>query len=75
MPFGKLALETVLEVAIDGGRADTFALSQTAAVDPVQMLAVDHLAERFTGSLTRQNAGKSLVKIAAATEAQLLAPF
>ena len=75
MPFGKLALQPVLEVAIDGGRANAFALTQTAAVDPVQMLAVDHLAERFAGSLTRQNARKSLVKIAPATEAQPLAPF
>ena len=75
MPFGKLALDAVLEVAIDGGRANAFALTQTAAVDPVPMLAVDHPAERFTGSLTRQDARKPLVKIAPATQAQPLAPF
>ena len=45
------------------------ALTQTAAVDPVQMLAVDHLAERFARPLARQNARESLVKIPAATEA------
>lgn len=60
----------MLEVAIDGGRADAFPPPQTAAVNAVQMLAVDHLAERFARPLARQNARKSLVKIAAATQAQ-----
>jgi hypothetical protein len=41
MPLGKLALQAVLEVAIDGGRANAFAPPQTAAVNAVQMLAVD----------------------------------
>ena len=51
------------EVAFHGGRGDSLALSQPAAVDAVQMLFIDQLAEGFTRSLgkagCREIAGES----------------
>jgi hypothetical protein len=56
----------VPEVALDGGRADSFAPSQAAAVDAIQMLAEDHRLECFTGPLAWQDTRKTLAEIAPA---------
>ena len=48
VPFGELALEMPLKVALDGGRGDALAPAQSAAVDAVQVLCVDELLKQLS---------------------------
>lgn len=73
MPFAKLALESTLKVALHGGRADTFAPAQPAAIDPVQVLAKDHSLKGLAGPLARQDPWKPLAEVAPARPALKLA--
>lgn len=53
----------MLEVALDGGRADALPPRQPAAVDAVQMLLEDGPAEGFAGPLPGQDAGQGLAEV------------
>jgi len=53
MPLGKLTAKTMLEIALHGGGSNAFPPTQPAAVDAVQVLAVDGFLEGFTGALAR----------------------
>src|SRR5437588_1277992 len=73
VPFTEVALQTVPEVALDGGGSNAFAFSHPAAVDPIQVLPEDGFPESFAGVLARQNAGKALPKLPPALQAAPLA--
>jgi len=73
MPFAKLALESTLKVALHGGRADTFAPAQPAAIDSVQVLSEDHSLKGFAGPLAGLNPWKPLAEVAPAAPALKLA--
>ena len=57
-----LAVEAVPEVALDSGRPDAFPAAEAAAVDPVEVLLENPLAEGFAGALAGQDAGKTLAE-------------
>ena len=69
MPFPKLALEMLPEVAFDGSGADLLATSQSAAVDAVEVVLVDDLLVCLAGPLVRQNAPQTLAEVAATAAA------
>ncbi len=73
MPFPKLALQSALKIALYGGGPDPFAAPQPAAIDSIQMLAIDHSLEGLTGSLTGLNAWKPLPEVPSAALALILA--
>jgi hypothetical protein len=58
MPFGKLVLQPMLEIAVDGGGADPFPSFQPSAIGSIPLLLIDRLPKRFARSLTPQNAGQ-----------------
>ena len=60
VPLGELALKSVLEVTLDGGRPDPFSPAQPAAVDAVQVQLVYGLLKSFAGPLTRQDSRKAV---------------
>jgi len=66
-------LEMTQEIPLHGRRANALASAETAPVDPVQVLLVDHLLEAFAGSLARLHARQALAKRAAAIQAAALA--
>ena len=53
MPFRKLALQAMLKMALDGRGANAFAAAQPAAIDAVQVLLKDRLAEGLARSSGR----------------------
>ena len=66
VPLGKLAFESVLEVALDRRRSDPLSPAQPAAVDTVQVLFIDGLLEGFTGPLAWQDARQSVAVLSPA---------
>ncbi|GIU80762.1 MAG: hypothetical protein KatS3mg005_4000 [Bryobacteraceae bacterium] len=75
LPLGRLAAESVLEVALDGGRADSLPPRQPAAVDAVQMLLEDGPVEGFAGPLPGQEAGQRLAEVPPAGQTLSLGPL
>ena len=75
VPLPELAAESVAEMALHRGCSDAFSAAQPAAVDAVQMLLEDHLAEGFAGSLARQDPRQRLAETAPALPALPLAGF
>ena len=75
MPFGKLAREMAFKIPLDSCRADALAPSQTAAIDAVEVLCVDELLKRLSGSLPSQDANEALAEITSAVAAVPLVSF
>ena len=63
MPLAQLSCQSPAKVALDGGSANPFPPSQATAVDPVLMLAKNHLLVGLTGSLPYQETRKPLAEI------------
>jgi hypothetical protein len=74
-PFGELAVQEILEPALDRGTAYVLSLAQTAAVHAVIMRHEDATAERLRRPFPRQNPGKALPKAPAAVFAPEFAGF
>jgi hypothetical protein len=55
-----MALQSVAEVSLHGSGANAFALSHPAAVDAIQVLPEDGLAERLAGALAGQDSRQTL---------------
>jgi hypothetical protein len=68
-------LQAPQKVALHGGGADALAPSQTAPVDAVEVLLINHLLETFGGSLAGLNAWQGLAKPAATVQTAALADF
>src|SRR5690349_12310530 len=75
MPLPKLPLEAALKVPLYGGRRDPFAPAQPAAMDAVQVLAVNHFLKGFRGSLAGLDAGAPFAEVAPAGLALPFAGF
>ena len=69
MLLGKLALQPMLEIALDGGGPDPFPFSQPTAIDSIPVLFVDRHAKRFTRALAPQNAGQQVSRLPSALQA------
>src|SRR5690348_13217178 len=74
-PLGQFPLQKILEPALHSGAADFLPPPQAAAVHPVVMRHEHAAPERFSGALTRKNAGKPLPKRAPAILAPEFARF
>lgn len=73
MPLAKLAAQMALKVALYGGGTDALAFSQPAAVDAVEVLAVDGLLEGLAGTLAPEDSGKPLTETVTTAQALGLA--
>jgi hypothetical protein len=73
MPLRKLAVESFLRIALDGGGADVPPPPQAAAIDAVEMLLEDRFLKGLTGALVREDAGKGLAEVAVTIQAVRLA--
>src|SRR6185437_6517259 len=71
-PFAELALQAAPEIPLDRGRPDPLPPPQPAAVDPVQVMAVDHLLKALAGALAAQNPRQALPRLPPAAPAAQL---
>jgi hypothetical protein len=66
-------LEVPEKVALHGSGSEALASAQTAPVDAIEVLLIDHLLETLTGSLAGLHPWQPLAKGAAAIQAAALA--
>ena len=75
MPLPKLALQPTLKVAFHGRCANPFPATQTASIDAVWVMAIDHFLKCFRGPLPQQNPRKAVPEVSPALPALPLAGF
>ena len=75
MPLGKLALESMLEIAFDRRRSNALSPAPAAAVDSIQVQFIDGLLKGFVGPLKRQHSRMAIAVLAPASLAQPLPQF
>jgi len=66
-------MEVMQEVSWHGRSSDALAAAEPAAVDPIQVLLINHLLEALAGSLPRLHSRHALAKESPAIQAAALA--